>query len=217
MGQDAKIMLERMYDLVLNKFEDELEAWDSLVDLVAADHQANLLAKLNHKFEWLHEDRALTDKLSRVYDPSILRADYHDHLGDVYREKLRAGVPTVELGQLDLVLHKWTPREQKGTGIAMLDPAAGTGSLLMEVHKSLPKVSLFGVERDLRAYRIALTNFAIHNIQGYLLHADKDKHDITLQTPEGQYNWKFANQWYSCIDKLKPVRGEPGKSPNKTK
>ena len=217
MNPNTKIMLERIYDLLSDKFQDPVKAWDSLVEFVATDHQASLPTKLDHKFEWLHGDHTLADKLSQLYDAELLRADYHDHLGELYREKLPSETLKANVGQLDLALHRWTQQEQKGPRVAMLDPVAGSGSLLMAVHKRLPRVVLFGVDYDLRALRVAMTNFAIHNIQGYLLHADKDKHDISLETPEGQYNWQHANQWYSNMDQLKPVRAKPGKNPGNRK
>ena len=62
---------------------------------------------------------------------------------------------------------------------------------------------LFGIDTDLRSLRIAFTNFAIHGIQGLLLHADTRIHDIEMDTDEGMFNWNFANKWYSNIDRLK--------------
>lgn len=84
----------------------------------------------------------------------------------------------------------------------VLDPAVGTGRLLMAAHKVAPNAILFGVDTDLRALRIAYTNFAIYNISGYLLHADGLKHEIDISTPPGLNNWQYANKWYSCMDKL---------------
>lgn len=198
-------MLERMYDILNEKFENPVKSWDSLVEFIAVDHRADLLYQLEHKFEWLYEDRNLADRLSRIYDAEILQADYHDCLGELYRSKLASEAVEQDEGQLELALQRWTQPSQEGKRIAVLDPEAGTGRLLMTVHKKLPEAVLFGIDYDLRALRVAMTNFAIHNIQGFLLHADRTKHDMSLDTPKGQYNWKHANKWYSRMDKLKPA------------
>jgi len=199
-------MLERIYDILNEKFENPVKSWDSLVEFIAVDHRADLLYQLEHKFEWLYEDRNLADKLSRIYDAEILQADYHDCLGDLYRRKLASEAVEQDEGQLELALQRWTQRSQQSKQIAVLDPETGTGRLLMTVHKKLPEAVLFGIDYDLRALRVAMTNFAIHNIQGFLLHADRSKHDMSQDTPEGQYNWKHANQWYSHLEKLKLIQ-----------
>jgi len=199
-------MLERMYAVLGEKFNDPVESWDRLVEFVAVDHNASLLTKLNHEFHWLLSDQVVVDRLSQLYDAELLRSAYHDHLGDLYREKLASTSLEADLdeGQVDLVLSRWKQQPRQTKRLAIADPEAGTGRVLMIVHKKLPEAVLFGVDNDLRALRIAMTNFAVHNIQGFLLHADKDYHDISLDTPEGQHNWQYANQWYSCKDKLKP-------------
>ena len=64
----------------------------------------------------------------------------------------------------------------------------------------------FGVDSDLRLLRIAATNFYVHNIQGYLLHADGLIHETDISSEDGKYNWQFANSWYSNMDKLRPSK-----------
>jgi type I restriction-modification system DNA methylase subunit len=87
--------------------------------------------------------------------------------------------------------------------VKILDKTVGTGRVLMSAYKRAPNSMLFGVDNDLRALRIAFTNLAIHDISGYLLHADCEKHELDIANDDGWYNWQYANRWYSCMDKLK--------------
>ena len=105
----------------------------------------------------------------------------------------------------------------------ILDPAVGSGRLLMAAYKRAPHARLFGVDIDLRLVRIAFANFTIHKIPGYLLHADSLCHEIDIATEDGRNNWQHANRWYSCMDKLTPLSksqnntGQPGLWQNRKK
>ena len=92
--------------------------------------------------------------------------------------------------------------------VNVLDPVVGTGRLLMAAHKQAPNANLFGVDLDQRMVRIAFTNFAIHDISGYLLNADSLQHETDISTENGLYNWRFANRWNSNLDDLKPINYE---------
>ena len=213
MKKEVRDMLETMYGVLNRKFNDSVKAWDSLVEFLAADNCAPLLYQLDHKFEWLFEDSRLAEELMKTYDVQLLRSDYYDHLGEMYLEKI---VSTTEAARKGLFL---TPMNVAETMAAMtvgeskeplkiLDPAVGTGRLLMAAHKRAPNSMLFGVDLDLRALRIAFTNFAIHNISAYLLNADSLLHEIDISKEEGRRNWRYANRWYSCTDKLNPASKE---------
>ncbi|MFH1372355.1 MAG: N-6 DNA methylase [bacterium] len=149
-----------------------------------------------------------------VYDPKILQSDYYDHLGDMYLEKIvsrsestRKGIflTPAEVAQMmaSMTIEK-TDRQ-----VNVLDPAVGSGRLLMAAHKQAPRARLFGVDIDLRSLRIAFTNLAIHSISGYLLHADSLRHEIDIAKEAGQQNWQYANHWYSCMDQLKVLDSGP--------
>ena len=88
----------------------------------------------------------------------------------------------------------------------ILDPAVGTGRLLMSAYKHAPKSRLFGVDIDMNLIRIAMTNMAIHNIQGYLLNANSLLHEIDISKENGRYNWQYANRWNTCIENLKSIK-----------
>lgn len=201
-------MLENTYGVLERKLHDRTKAWDRLIEFIAVDNYAPLFFQLNHKFEWFFEDSQLAKELIDVYDIDLLRSDYYDHLGEMYIEKL-LNKSEVQLKGIYLTpmevgkLMANVTIEDTDKKINILDPAVGTGRLLMAAHKQAPKARLFGVDTDLRVLRIAYTNLAIHNIQGYLLHADSLRHEIDISTKSGRENWHYANNWYSQIDKLK--------------
>lgn len=210
MNQDVRKMLDGMYDLITVKFRDPVKAWDHFIDFLATDNCGSLLFQMDHKFEWLFEDSRLVDRLMKTYDPEKLRSDYYDHLGEMYLDKV-VGPSQVQRQGLFLTpmnvaesMAAMTIGETKDK-VNVLDPCVGTGRLLMAAHKQAPNASLFGVDVDLRALRIAFTNFAIHGISGYLLHADSLYHETDISTEEGKYNWQFSNKWYSHMEDLKPM------------
>ncbi len=218
MDLEVRKMLESMYGLLTGKFHDPYKAWDHFIDFLATDNCGSLIHQLDHKFEWLFEDSRLADRLMKTYDPEKLRSDYYDHLGEMYLDKV-AGPSQVQCQGLFLTpMHVADSMAAMTIGettdkVNVLDPCVGTGRLLMAAHKQAPNARLFGVDVDMRALRIAFTNFAIHDISGYLLHADSLGHETDISTDEGFHNWQFANRWYSCMDKFKPIKGRlPDKS-----
>ena len=201
-----------MYDLLTDKFHDPIKAWDNLIDFVAVDNCGSLIYQINHKFEWLVEDSKLVKSIQETYNPELLQSDYYDHLGEMYLEKV---VGQKQVQQRGLYLTPMNVAESMAAinvgktdkKVKVLDPAVGTGRLLMAAYKQAPNGVFFGVDVDHRMLRIAFTNFAIHGISGYLLHADSLMHEIDISTKEGRNNWQYANKWYSCIEKLKPITG----------
>ncbi len=206
-------MLESMYDLLTGKFHYSVKSWDNFVEFLAVDNCGSLFLQLDHKFEWLFEDSKLANSLMQTYDPELLRSDYYDHLGEMYLEKLVGTRQAQERGQFLTPMNVADSMAAMTIGqtdkpVRVLDPCVGTGRLLMAAHKQAPNALLFGVDVDLRALRIAFTNFAIHGISGYLLHADSLLHDTDISTDVGRHNWEFANRWYSCMDQLEALKGK---------
>ena len=209
--QEVRKMLEDMYSLLNNKYSDSVKAWDSLIEFLAVDNCGSLIYQLDHKFEWLFEDSELSRTLMKTYDPELLRSDYYDHLGEMYLEKIigkkeseRKGLYLTPMNVAESMAAMTIKETDKALNI--LDPAVGTGRLLMAAHKRAPNGLVFGVDIDLRALRIAFTNFAIHGISGYLLHADSLRHEIDISIKDGRSNWQFANKWYSSMDQLKTTK-----------
>ena len=214
----AKKIYENMYEILCRRFHDYDKAWDYLIEFIAVDNCPAILSQLEHKFEWLFKDKDLSDRLMSVYNPEVLKADMHDHLGDMYIENQSksGGKGKGQFLTPDSVcdcICKMTIGEAKKTGrpLNILDPCVGTGRFLLYAHQYDPNANLFGVDIDLKALRVAFTNCAIHGIRAYFLHADSLFHEIDISKPEGVANWQHANKWYSCWDKLKemtPTRKE---------
>lgn len=202
-------MLDSTYALFLKQFGERNKAWDHFIEFLAADHNPLLMYQLSHKFEWLLKSN-LSDTIADIYNPRLLQADVYDHLGEMYLEKIATEVEARDLERLlrptetlvDATVKLFGKRSKRPESI--LDPEAGTGRWLMAVHSVSPDSKLFGVEKNLRLYRIAYTNLAIRGIQAYLLHANKLNHQLDISTKDGEYNWEHANQWNTCQDKLKP-------------
>ncbi|MFA5032767.1 MAG: N-6 DNA methylase [bacterium] len=208
-------MYETMYEILTRRFRDYDKAWDCLIEFLAVDNCPAVLGQLEHKLEWLFNDKDLSGKLMAVYKPEIIKSDIHDHLGDMYIEnqsrsgKLGKGQFLTPDSVVEFMCQS-TIGEAKETGrpLNVLDPCVGTGRFLIGAYKYAPDANLFGVDIDLRALRIAFTNCAIHGIRAYFLHADSLVHEIDISKPDGIANWQYANKWYSCWDKLKGMVGK---------
>lgn len=210
MRQEVRAMLDKMYDLFTREFHDPVKSWDYMIDFLAVDNCGQLLYQLNHKFEWLFENSRLVKEIKETYNHKLLKSEVYDHLGEMYLEKIvssqqakKRGMFLTPMNVADMMAEMTLLSDNKEPNV--LDPAVGTGRLLMSAYKVSPKARLFGVDIDLRALRIAFTNFAIHNITGYLLHANSLLHEIDIAEEGGMHNWQYANRWYSCMDKLKPA------------
>ncbi len=203
---EVRIMLEKLYDLFRKKFKDSHKAWDYFIEFLAVDNSGEMIFQIEHKFEWLINDKRFRDSVSSIYDSLLLKSDYYDHLGDIYFGKKISNIKKestnlLPAGEIQSLIKKGS--SEKESFIKLLDPNTGTGRNLMTAHKIDPEALLFGVEDDLQVLRIALTNFAIFGIKCFLLHANSQIHEIKLNNKNGINNWKYANQWNSHINKLR--------------
>lgn len=217
MDHKVRTMLENMYDKIQARTHDRPKSWDHLVEFLAASNSAHLFGQAVGRLDWILKDSTLVKSLSAAYDAQLLRSDYHDHLGDMYLEKLVTKDQAQNRGQFltpenvaGMMSQMAIPTTEQPLNI--LDPAVGTGRLLMAAHKQAPNARLFGVDIDLRMVRIALANFAIHDIPGYVLHANALEHVIDIATEEGRHNWQYANKWDSQMDRLKRSHEDPNYS-----
>jgi len=203
-------MLENTYELFFHKFRDSYLAWDRFLEFLAVDHRPTLIRTMDHRFEWLFDDVTLMRQLEAQYRPKLLEEDVQDHLGEMYLEKTvtrsqaqKQGLFFTPANVADMMAQMTIGQTDKEVNI--LDPAVGSGRLLLAASKYAPNARLFGVDLDLRVLRIGMTNLAIHGLSGYLLHADSLKYETDISNENGRYNWGFANHWGSCMDKLRPL------------
>ena len=211
MDQNVRSMLEKTLDAFGERFSEPVEAFDNFLEFIALDSCGKLLATRERNPRWLVENREFSKKLLRTYDSRLIRSDYYDHLGDIYEQRLvlrkrvedrrpllLSHAQAAKLAQISV-----KPTTEK---VSIVDVEARTGRLLMEAHKLAPQAVLYGADRDIRSVRITYTNFAVHKINGFILHADGKVHRLDPGCEDGKQNWQFANNWYSSINQLLPVR-----------
>jgi type I restriction-modification system DNA methylase subunit len=202
-------MLNYLYDIFYQKFKEPVKSWDYFIEFLMGDHNPAFIPQFTHRFEWLINESKLIQAINDTYNPKLLKQHYYDHLGEMYLENVVSKNEAYKKSQF------LTPEsvaetmaqisiKNKNEYLSIIDPAAGTGRLLMAAYKYAPNSLLFGVDVDIRCVRIGLTNFAIHNIPGYFLNADSLKHEIDISNKVGLHNWQFSNKWHSCMDQLKP-------------
>ena len=205
MAKEAQTMINELYSFFKETYTEPIKSWDNMLEFIASYHNPTLLLEKQIKPEWINRDDNFSKKIIEIYDPTILTNNIYDDLGDYYYNniilKKRIDLPNVENKISDLLSN--INDEDKNLNNLVLDKQVGTGKNLLEIAKRCPHWTYFGVDNDIRHLRIAMTNFYIHNISGYLLHADPQIHDIELITKEGRYNWKYANNWESQIHNLK--------------
>ena len=200
MQPKARAMLENLYELFNKKTQDQKKAWNYLLEFLLIDSDVTHIFEIDHKFEWLFCDLGLVKKTREIYDDKLLRADYHDHLGEMYLDHF---VPKSKVlntknymrhqSAIDVLTETILP--DSIMPFRFLDIEAGTARLIMAAYKKAPKAYFFGVERNLDLYRIALTNLAIHDIPAVILNVDLGKYETDISLPNGKYNWQFANNW----------------------
>lgn len=203
-------MLESLYDAFYEQFKDSTLAWDRMLAFLAAFHHSPLLNGLKDELDWTADGSGLVEKVRDTFDPNLLYYNHSDILGEMYVENFlseseakRQGIALTPPSLACLMASVTVPEtDQK---IRVLDPSVGTGRLLLAAWERAPNGLFFGVDSDLRMLRIAYTNLKIHNIHGYVLHANFLVHATDLETEAGRHNWKYSNQWYSQLDKLLPI------------
>lgn len=196
-----------MHDIISVKVNDPLKSWDRFIEFLAADNSASIYHQLRNDLEWFIGNEPLATNLMKIYNPKLLKSDYYDHLGEIYTEKVISNNYAKKMGIFLTPKHVADTMAMMTIGetdktVKVLDPAVGSGRLLMAAYKVAPNSHLFGVDIDIRLLRIAMTNFAIHDISGYFLNADSLKHETDISTEAGRSNWKYMNKWYSQFEHL---------------
>ncbi|NQV18658.1 MAG: N-6 DNA methylase [Armatimonadetes bacterium] len=187
-------MLEKMLNLLQEISVDENSAWNKMIEFLIVDNQGRYFFQIDHKFEWLWEDEGFTSRFMSIYDSVLLRSDCQDHVGELYYKRM-LNKTCSDNSSIRKILH------QKGITYS----SVGTGKEILQAAKKNPNTKYYGVESDIKLYRIALTNCIIHGVDVQLLNANPNEHDINVQTVNGRSNWKYANRWKVDCDKLKPV------------
>lgn len=200
MNLQVKSMLESTYGLIAGALQDPLKGWDHFLEFVAVENSTDVITQLDHKFEWLFEDRSLAKKVLSTFDFQLLKSDQYDHLGEIYFGKV-AYSPSQRSAYLipqyavESRVRSEIPYTRKV--ISIFDPDVGTGRRLIAASKQAPNAILFGTTENIRLARIAMTNLHIHNLRGFILCANPAIHELDLETEKGRKNWSNANKWHS--------------------
>ncbi len=219
MNHQVRLAYERLYAVFCSYSKDKEIAWDRMLQFLAADNSAPMMLRFSHSFEWLHENSYFINRVMTEYNPDLLRSDYYDHLGEIYLNSV-ISKPEAMRQRIFLLPHEEAERAaglmvpSTNESLSIYDPRASSGRLLMAAHKQAPNAMLFGADPNLDLVRIALTNFCLHDITALMLHADCQRHETRLTSAAGEYNWQYANRWYSSIDELKPAVTLPPGNPH---
>jgi type I restriction-modification system DNA methylase subunit len=205
--EPAYRIYQGLFNALKHHFNDYTEAYDKLLEFLIVDFCPIALRAIPGNLSWLTENEKLYSDLVSTYNPDIIKSSMKDHLGALYCE-IQGQRAAQSKGQFITpynVCKMMAEMQMQGSQeqVTVLDPCCGTGSMLLAAHEANPNAIVFGVDIDLRAVRTCLINFAIHNIKGYVLHADALRHDTSLGTDAGRENWKYANRWDSHYNELK--------------
>ncbi len=164
--------------------------------------------------------RAAAAEAVKAFDIKAAGKDKYDYLGDLYAERVltaeearKKGIFLTPPAAVSFMCRSVIPKaremsERENRPIRILDPACGTGRFLIEANKQCPEAELLGVDSDITMVRTAIVNMYLFldvNTKVRILHADSLKHETDLITENGRRNWRFANYWEECIQKMLPM------------
>ena len=148
------------------------------LSFLTVDNCPPIIRDIEGHLNWFFENEDVREKLIEAYDVRAVQSERYDHLGDLYLENV-IGEYEARKRKLYFTPHSVADALAKMTLAGntkeqpnVLDPAVGSGRLLMAAHEYCPSARLYGVDNRLTLVRTAFTNAAIHSISMYLLHAD---------------------------------------------
>ena len=198
-----------MFKALYDEYNDSNLAYERLLEFLAVDNCPPIIQDIEGHLGWFFENEDVREKLIKAYDVKAVQSERYDHLGDLYLENV-IGEYEAKKRKLYFTPHsvaealaKMTLEGNTKEKPNVLDPAVGSGRLLMAAHEYCPSARLYGVDNSLPLIRTAFTNAAIHSIPMYLLHADSLRHLTDISLPKGRENWRHANRWQSHMDELK--------------
>lgn len=189
-------MLSNVMELLLKQptITTEAEAFQSMLEIIAYKLSYEVMIQT----PWLQQE--ISEEVDRVLDLDLLREDKWDWLGEVYELRVSTTSPLPTRSMVDdyIVLHPVTAPMNKIHTI--LDQVADTGRLILRYADSInnqhPTI-FYGAVRSIEAYRIAILNCKLHDINFRILCADWRDVDLRPQSP----NWKYANLWKPVEEK----------------
>lgn len=206
-----------MFKILQDSSENSETAYTHLLEFIVGNVNPHYIPQFDSKLEWYFNNTKLAEPLNKLYTNNLLqlRADFHDHVGELYLENVvsREDVKKQGLVLTPPAIVKFMtkaaidniPKEDERP-LNILDPCVGSGRFLLEAYKVAPKANLFGVDINLDLVRACVTNLELRNIKKhYILHANSLLHEIAITNDNGIYNWNFSNSWQSHIAELKTI------------
>jgi type I restriction-modification system DNA methylase subunit len=207
--KEVRNVYDSLFKVLYDEYNDSNLAYERLLEFLAVDNCPPIIRDIDGQLNWFFENEDVRGKLIEAYDVKAVQSERYDHLGDLYLENV-IGEYEAKKRKLYFTPHsvasalaKMTLEGNTKKQPNVLDPAVGSGRLLMAAHEYCPSAKLYGVDNSLPLIRTAFTNAAIHSISMYLLHADSLRHVTDISLPEGRENWRHANRWQSQMDRLK--------------
>lgn len=214
MGLIERKKYDKMLDVLYKEIHNETDAFDRMLEFLLVDNSWPFLSQFGKDAWFIDPNNAWLRAILQEYNKEtveLLRSNWDDDLGDLYIDLQSQGSQNMKgqfltpMNVCNMMTQMAIPEELRNKKSNILDPCCGTGRFFMTGFKVSPKSYYYGVDIDQRILHVALVNCAMHDIHGFLLHADSLVHEIGLDTPNGRYNWKFANQWESHWSDLKTM------------
>lgn len=189
-------MLNEVMELLMQdqKIESEEQAFEALVQLIAYELSYEVMIET----PWLN--MRVMESVREKLDLDLLREDKWDWLGEVYELRIGPKDYLVNRQTVEAYASKHIPKQETITPPTIMDTSVGTGRLILaianRVNDEFP-VIYYGAEPNLLAYRVAVLNCHLHNVNYKIVCLNSDAYDVRPHSP----NWKYANQWKPVADK----------------
>jgi hypothetical protein len=199
---------EKMFARIYESSKDYRKTWNHLIEFIMLNSYPPFFFMVEHKFEWLFDTSNLANDLMKIWNQELLKSDNHDYLGELlikYKKELgyQYRKEILELSDETTEQFEEEFREKKGK-VNILIIGTKTGRSLLKIHEINPNIVIYGIEKDLKLYRITFANCALHGIDFHILCCNPLKHAFDNATENGKHNWQYTNRWYPYWSKLKP-------------
>ncbi len=188
MTQQEKMLTDIMNLLIHEEEKTPKEAFQSLLEFIAYELELETPVPT----PWVKIKTR--EKIRDLLDLNLLRENMWDWIGHIHQLFKLSNIhkKTIIISSEESNTYLSKIKVKKDRFPRIIDRQCGTGRMILNAYKRFNEDAIFyGVEEDLTAYRIALLNMKIYNIQAKILHCDAEKYDVR----EGSPNWVYSNEW----------------------
>jgi type I restriction-modification system DNA methylase subunit len=183
-------MLNDVMELIITEptVTNEIEAFDTLLHIVAYELSYETMIQT----PWMQQ--TILEKIRETLDLDLLRQDIWDWFGEIYELRIGKQPYFYSRDAVRKFVQTQPPNSHLPAPYTALDPNAGSGRLLLELANQVdgkyPAI-YYGAEKDTWAYRMAILNFKLYDLNYRIVCMDASFFDTRSQSP----NWKYANVW----------------------